>query len=429
MRFLRTIPCLAFSALIAVGILACHTTGPSIAGKNFAPHYAANTIDKVVRPAYVLYNVTDSLTRLYFSVNAADLLYAKSNTGDVNFTARVILSYAVHPVGYSKVIVDSGHVVLKDVGVPGEPKQFRGSVDMDVTGNGKYYLEVSFRDINKMTVSYELLYLDHRGKDSRNNFLLTHAESQVPLFRTYVDSAELFSVRYYNTNFSKLLVRYYKSRSDLAPPPYAPERRAPALRPDSMWWIDLSPNTVLTLPREGWYTFNTDSTNGDGITVSRFHEGFPEVEVVRQLLYPLRYLTVREEYVAMDTAANTKKAVDKFWLDNTGSEERAREVIRNYYNRVEAANELFGTYKEGWKTDRGMIYLVFGPPQNVYRNIHAETWIYGGETGPGSHAFVFNRKESPFTDQEFILERNEEHKEPWLRAVNSWRTGHVYTLR
>ena len=37
-----------------------------------------------------------------------------------------------------------------------------------------------------------------------------------------------------------------------------------------------------------------------------------------------------------------------------------------YYRRVRFANEEFTQYKDGWKTDRGMIYILFGPPNQVF---------------------------------------------------------------
>ncbi len=162
--------------------------------------------------------------------------------------------------------------------------------------------------------------------------------------------------------------------------------------------------------------------------IARLHEAYPKIIIQRQLLYPLRYLTMREEYYAMDTAKNTKKAVDQFWLNCSGSQERAREVIRYFYNRVEAANKLFATEKEGWKTDRGMIYLIFGPPANVYRNVDSESWIYGSGVGAGGLTFNFTHKENAFTDQEFVLEHNPEYKVNWMTAVDSWRQGHIYTF-
>ena len=404
----------------------CYTNPrSSITRQNVAPQYYSE--EKVLRPKYVLYNVTDSLTRLYFSINSNDLLY-KSNSYDVGFTARILLSYVVHPVDCPKMIADSGHVVMSDVGTPGQSKLLAASTDMDILLPGKYYLEVTFRDLNKMSISYELLYLDHRGKNVRNNFLFTLDSSETPLFNNYVELNERFRIHYNNPLVAKFFVRYYKNKTGPAPPPFSLEKYNPTFSPDSSWWMNIAPDHSISFKNEGWYTFNTDTISKDGAMIARLHEAYPKIIIQRQLLYPLRYLTMREEYYAMDTAKNTKKAVDQFWLDCSGSQERAREVIRYFYNRVEAANKLFATEKEGWKTDRGMIYLIFGPPANVYRNVDSESWIYGSGVGAGGLTFNFTHKENAFTDQEFVLEHNPEYKVNWMTAVDSWRQGHIYTF-
>lgn len=43
------------------------------------------------------------------------------------------------------------------------------------------------------------------------------------------------------------------------------------------------------------------------------------------------------------------------------------ELMNEYYKRVSYANENFDGWKEGWETDRGMIYILFGPPDQVER--------------------------------------------------------------
>ena len=53
-----------------------------------------------------------------------------------------------------------------------------------------------------------------------------------------------------------------------------------------------------------------------------------------------------------------------------------------YYARVEYAKKNFQSFLEGWRTDRGMVYIRFGPPQNVERhpfdsdNKQYEIWYY-----------------------------------------------------
>ena len=31
---------------------------------------------------------------------------------------------------------------------------------------------------------------------------------------------------------------------------------------------------------------------------------------------------------------------------------------------------------EGWRTDRGLVHIIFGTPNSIYKNDDTETWIY-----------------------------------------------------
>ncbi|HVO73715.1 MAG TPA: GWxTD domain-containing protein [Ignavibacteriaceae bacterium] len=43
-------------------------------------------------------------------------------------------------------------------------------------------------------------------------------------------------------------------------------------------------------------------------------------------------------------------------------------VFEEYYRRVEYANKNFSHYLEGWRTDRGMVFIILGSPNNVDRH-------------------------------------------------------------
>lgn len=61
------------------------------------------------------------------------------------------------------------------------------------------------------------------------------------------------------------------------------------------------------------------------------------------------------------------KAFNEFWLSNDptpGTPEN--EVKLAFYGRVQIANENFGVMRRpGWKTDRGRVYIEFGPPDHL----------------------------------------------------------------
>ncbi|HCA83184.1 MAG TPA: GWxTD domain-containing protein, partial [Flavobacteriales bacterium] len=80
----------------------------------------------------------------------------------------------------------------------------------------------------------------------------------------------------------------------------------------------------------------------------------------------------------------------------------------------------------GWKTDRGMIYLIFGEPAFIDRTTDSETWIYGDRFSTASLRFNFLKIQNPFSDNDFLLQRMPVYKPEWYKAVDVWRSGRVY---
>jgi len=64
----------------------------------------------------------------------------------------------------------------------------------------------------------------------------------------------------------------------------------------------------------------------------------------------------------------TKRYMD-FWKkrDPSPSTEE-NEVFNEYYRRIDYANQHFSHYIKGWKTDRGMVFIILGAPNNVDRH-------------------------------------------------------------
>ena len=170
-----------------------------------------------------------------------------------------------------------------------------------------------------------------------------------------------------------------------------------------------------------------DSNDLEGMTLFRFDDSYPDIAEAYQMVAPLRYISSNDEYEKLTSSKTPKQAVDNFWLTAAGgSKDRARELIRNYYNRIQEANKYFTSFQEGWKTDRGMVYLVFGVPNYIYRSSAGETWTYGEERNYMSLTFTFMRLDNPFSDNDYALQRASTYRNLWYNAVDLWREGRVY---
>ena len=87
----------------------------------------------------------------------------------------------------------------------------------------------------------------------------------------------------------------------------------------------------------------------------------------------LIYIANKEEidYIeAADTRLEKAKRFVAFWkkLDPNPADDY-NPVFKEYFSRVAYANEHFSTYSlEGWKSDRGMVMIILGPPDNIDRH-------------------------------------------------------------
>jgi len=76
-----------------------------------------------------------------------------------------------------------------------------------------------------------------------------------------------------------------------------------------------------------------------------------------------------DEIKAADDEAEKRKRFLEFWKKRDPTPSTARnEKMEEYYLRVEYANANFAHYIEGWRTDMGMVYIIFGTPDNIDRH-------------------------------------------------------------
>src|SRR5690606_38240941 len=93
--------------------------------------------------------------------------------------------------------------------------------------------------------------------------------------------------------------------------------------------------------------------------------GFPRVQTLDEMVDALGYIAYEREVGRIregTTAAERLQRFDAFWGSLVRQRSVATNLIETYYARIEEANLLYSSYKEGWKTDRGMVYVLLGPP-------------------------------------------------------------------
>jgi len=92
----------------------------------------------------------------------------------------------------------------------------------------------------------------------------------------------------------------------------------------------------------------------------------------------------RSAFLHLSTNEEREQFIEQFWQrrnpdpdspDNTFKEE--------HYRRIAYANEHFASGIPGWKTDRGRIYITWGPPDEIQSNPSGGTYERPAEEGGG----------------------------------------------
>jgi len=81
------------------------------------------------------------------------------------------------------------------------------------------------------------------------------------------------------------------------------------------------------------------------------------------------YIISDEERKAFKNLSNDEERdafIENFWLRrNPNPDSPENEFREEHYRRIAYANEHYAAGKPGWKTDRGHIYISFGPPDSI----------------------------------------------------------------
>jgi GWxTD domain-containing protein len=374
----------------------------------------------------VAYHVNDTNSILFVEIINENLIYKKPDTTSA-FYAELKVSYRLLPEQGSRKIIDSSSAYMHDranenVSVKSLKTMFTTKAK---TGNN-YYVEIQVFDLNKKVKYSKGLNIYKQNNYSEQNFLV-NVNGDVSFTNRFLEN-DLVAVEIKNTNISKVMIDCFFKNFPPAPPPFStktPDEMKYV--PDSAFTLPLSTGEfTLRMPKHGFYHIRTTNLSNEGLTLFTYDKTFPGVSTVDEMINCTRYIMNKAEFDEYKNAENEKSAIDKFWITIGGSNERAKELLKRYYGRVKEANKYYSGYTQGWKTDRGMIFIIFGPPTNIYKSQSNEIWVYGLENTPNVLRYVFNKTKNPFSDNDYILERSQFYKDPWYVAVDTWRQGHVY---
>lgn len=390
--------------------------------------YIYNNDPTTLFPSFLVYHKNTQQSELYIELNSKQLLYAKRNGSD-SYKANLLVKYKLFAFENSKNIIDSGSVIFEHQNEENNNNNFilTEKIVFKAASGNKYYLHCFAFDNNKEQFFETKILVDKTTVNNSQNFLILDSTGKVCFF-PYLEQTHKFTVKY-NRPLNKIYVSFFENNYPPALPPFSIEPLPTfAFKPNRREELILNNDSSFTFyaEEEGIFHFQTDTGTYDGISVFNFGNKFPRVTEPEKMVEPVRYISSKNEYSNILNSNQPKTALDLFWISIAGNYERGRQIIKEYYTRVENANKLFSSFQEGWKTDRGIIYVVFGNPNLIYKNENTEKWVYGEENNALSVVFEFNKLENPFSKNDYVLTRNPIHKNAWYRAVEAWRQGRIY---
>lgn len=119
-----------------------------------------------------------------------------------------------------------------------------------------------------------------------------------------------------------------------------------------------------------------------------------ETPYQRWLTQDVAYIITDEERAAfkrLQTDEEREKFIEQFWLRRDPTPGTVENEFKNeHYRRIGYVNGQFASGIPGWKTDRGRIYITYGPPdeKEMHPKEGFEEWLYHHIEGIGNNVII-----------------------------------------
>ena len=378
---------------------------------------------KKAQPIFKTYNDGKTTCVLYCKIKTGDFLSVFSTSekqNKINYTLEGKLyllgeDFAVDSFSISKNIATN------------TIKKITEELNLQCKEGKKYILKISLIDNHKINTTNHNISID-RTTINKSDYLIFDKENKLN-FSSYFNISDTLFIQN-NTKQKTLFVKYYKEQFPLAKPPFVVGKiKSKKIKAENIFSLPTD-TTLFVFPinKIGIYQILDKEEAENGMSILSFENNFPKITTAKNMILPLQYISANEEFFQLQEIKNPKIAIDEFWLDRTkGNKEQAGKLIYTFYKRVEDSNTFFTSYKAGWKTDRGMIMIIFGAPNIIYQSKGGESWIYGEMNNMYALNFIFTKIKNKFSDNDFQLNRSAYFKNIWNTAQKSWREGHAYS--
>jgi len=375
-------------------------------------------------PKYEVYHLEEGKTQVRYHFPASQLLHVRGTRED-QFLGRYRLNWYIFESYESKLPLDSAHIQFTDTLRLDDSRLISETITIPTPGRKVFQLFLELEDLHRRARHSQSFYIDKTHPYAAQFFYFGSGEQEATLYAPFFLPVNRELTAHYSDSIHfEIDLKQFSQPRQTPAAPYVLEQASdqPNLQPDTSYTLKFTQGkATFSLPDHGLYYFHHPDLPRSGFSSYSFHEGYPYLLETEDMLMPLRYITSSGEYEQLFDLGDADLAVERFWIKTTGNPDRASTLMRRYYNRVEKANLYFSSHKPGWQTDRGMIYIVFGPPDLVYRSDTGEDWHYRESFQEPSQSFTFTREVNRFSYNNLVLERSTTYRRAWNMAVDKWR--------
>jgi GWxTD domain-containing protein len=101
----------------------------------------------------------------------------------------------------------------------------------------------------------------------------------------------------------------------------------------------------------------------------------------------VQYIIADEErraFLQLQTNEEREQFIEAFWQRRNPNPDSMENAFKEeHYRRIAYANERFSSGVQGWRTDRGRMYIMWGPPTSQEHHTHGENWVRPFDQGGG----------------------------------------------
>jgi GWxTD domain-containing protein len=410
-----------FVLFILIFTTACKVN-KTLSNLNVAPIY--NTENSLFNLQYSINHFHNDSSKLSIYFNPEKLLYIKQNNDSITkYNGQFTIKYSLYKDLDSEEIVDSLSI-KKTIYQDSQLDTLHFILPCKLGEN--YWMIVKLTDLKRSFDNVKMFPVYKKYTHHSNFFHLPN--SQKIQFGFTVKEIQNILIQHKTLKNTPIFVYPVIIQKQVPNPPFISKNKNKddyhLLNPQTFWLND-SGQVTINLPYPAIF-LKIDTTEKFGSLVYQQNYSFPEYTSIEKLIDPLVYLLKPDEFLNIKNANDIKTEFENFWLKHNQMDmEKARKAIKNYYDKITYANSLFTTYKDGWQTDKGMMYIIKGLPQSIRVYEDREIWYYGETSLSEPELYVFRKSNWEIYPDHYILDKNFDHKYSWEKNIQLIKEGRL----